>query len=216
MDRSRSPTAVRPHLLISDHSRSPTSDRSRSPTAVRPRLLIADHSRSPTPGPSRSPTAGRLHSPIVDRPCSPTPDRSRSLIVDRPHSPARDRSRLPISLPFTYTNTQKQIKFSNNYHKICAEPMLEKKIDVNNVAIQITSPTNSIDDVAQINTEVNVTLLKREHPDEIRPLLYSKATVNRSIEFRKFRPLLCRNTTMSLQKNQDIIIPISVIYSIIH
>jgi len=91
--------------------------------------------------------------------------------------------------------------------------MLEKIIEVSDDAIQTTSPTNSIEDVAQINTELNLTLLKREHPTEVCPLLYSKATVNRSIEFHKFRPISPRNTTISSKKETTI--HISVMYQMI-
>jgi hypothetical protein len=92
--------------------------------------------------------------------------------------------------------------------------MLEKVIKVNDDAIQTTSPTNSIEDVAQIDTEFNLTLLKREQPKEIRPLLYSKATVSRSIEFRKLQPISSQNTTMSSKKDRTI--HISVMYQIIY
>jgi hypothetical protein len=132
----------------------------------------------------------------------------------QPSPPALDRSRLTISLPFTYTNTREQIRFSNNYRQIFTEPMLQKVIEVRDDATQTTSPTNSIEDVAQIDTELNLTLLKREYSESINPLLYSKATGNRSIEFRPFRLILSRNTTMT--SREDIPISISVMYPIIY
>jgi len=73
----------------------------------------------------------------------------------------------------------------------------------NDDVTQTISPTNSIEDVAQIDTELNLILLEREHSKQIRPLLYSKATVNRSIQFHKFRPI---------SSKKDITIPISVMY----
>ncbi|CAF0764515.1 unnamed protein product [Adineta steineri] len=123
-----------------------------------------------------------------------------------------DRSRLTISLPFTYTNAREQIIFPNttNYRQISVQPLLEKVIEVSSddAMETITSPTNSIEDVAQINTEVNLTLLKREDPQKINPLYYTRATVNRNIEFRKFRPLLSRNNMNSINKDTTISIPI--------
>ncbi|CAF4052694.1 unnamed protein product, partial [Adineta steineri] len=124
-----------------------------------------------------------------------------------------DRSRLTMSLPFTYTNAREQIIFpttNTNYRQISVQPLLEKVIEVSSddAMETITSPTNSIEDVAQINTEVNLTLLKREDPQKINPLYYTRATVNRNIEFRKFRPLLSRNNMNSINKDTTISIPI--------
>jgi len=127
----------------------------------------------------------------------------------QPSPPPPDRSRSTISLPFTYTNTGEQIRFPNSYRRMSTEPILEKVIEVNDDTKQITSPTNNIQDVAQIDTELNLTILKREHPKPISPLLYSKAIINRSIEFHQFRSIPIQYTTMSLKK--DIPIQISVI-----
>ena len=77
----------------------------------------------------------------------------------QPSSPIVKHSRLPITLPFTYINQQ--------------EPMISKHISFD-------SPTN----IADIDTEVNVMLVKREVPKPIDQILFSKATVNRSIRFR--------------------------------
>ncbi|CAF2499250.1 unnamed protein product [Rotaria sp. Silwood2] len=120
-----------------------------------------------------------------------------------------DRSRSTISLPFTYTHTRELPIIRTNYRQLSIEPMLEKVTDINdNDLIQTTSSNNNNDDVAQIDTEFNLTLIKREHPKQIKPLLYSKTTVNRSIEFRKFRPMSFENKKTSLKTNQTILIPV--------
>ncbi|CAF2922643.1 unnamed protein product [Rotaria sp. Silwood2] len=120
-----------------------------------------------------------------------------------------DRSRSTISLPFTYTHTRELPIIRTNYRQLSIEPMLEKVTDINdNDLIQTTSSNNNNDDVAQIDTEFNLTLIKREHPKQIKPLLYSKTTVNRSIEFRKFRPMSFENKMTSLKTNQTILIPV--------
>ncbi|CAF4408160.1 unnamed protein product, partial [Adineta steineri] len=46
------------------------------------------------------------------------------------------------------------------------------------------STASSIEDVAKIDTELNLTILLRESPDQASPILYSKATMNRTVEFR--------------------------------
>jgi hypothetical protein len=99
----------------------------------------------------------------------------------QPSPPSSDRSRSTISLPFTYINKREQRIFPNIYRQISTEPMLEKVIEVNDDSRQSTSP---IEDVAQIDTELNLTLLKQESPKKTNPVLYSKATVNRCIKFR--------------------------------
>jgi len=81
-------------------------------------------------------------------------------------------------------------------------PILEKVIEVSDDAIQST------EDVAQINTELNLTLLKREDSKKINPLFYTKAIVNRNIEFHKFRPILSRNNLNSLKIDITIHIPV--------
>ncbi|CAF2255131.1 unnamed protein product [Rotaria magnacalcarata] len=118
-------------------------------------------------------------------------DSSTSLASVEKVSSGLDRSQLAISLPFTYKNVRESTIDCNNHRQASIEPMLEKVIEVNDSTIQTTSPSNSIADVAQIDTELNVTLIKREHQQQINPILYSKAILNRSIEFRKFQPILC-------------------------
>ncbi|CAF5214976.1 unnamed protein product, partial [Rotaria magnacalcarata] len=118
-----------------------------------------------------------------------------------------DRSQLAISLPFTYKNVRESTIDCNNHRQASIEPMLEKVIEVNDSTIQTTSPSNSIADVAQIDTELNVTLIKREHQQQINPILYSKAILNRSIEFRKFQPILCHKIL-----TKDVTKPIPVMY----
>lgn len=110
--------------------------------------------------------------------------------LNRKSSSTLDRSRLTIFLPFSNTNHQHQ--------------SIEKSINL----IETISSASSIEDVAQIDTELNLTILKREeHSKPISPLLYSKATINRSIEFHKFRPI---------SSKKDIPIHISVMYSMIY
>jgi hypothetical protein len=87
--------------------------------------------------------------------------------VRKSHS-TLDRSRLTILLPFSYTNKSKQ----------------SIPIDIKDNSVEIISPTSSIEDIAQIDTEVNLTLLVRENQYQTNPLLYSKAIMNRTIEFR--------------------------------
>lgn len=81
-------------------------------------------------------------------------------------------------------------------------PILEKVIEVSDDAIQST------EDVAQINTELNLTLLKREDSKKINPLFYTKAIVNRNIEFHKFRPISSRSNLNSLKIDITIHIPV--------
>ena len=107
-------------------------------------------------------------------------------VTPPPPPPTVDRSRLTISLPFTYTNTREQLRSPNNLHQISIEPILESVVEVSDDAMQTNSPTNSIEDVAQIETECSLTLVQREQVK----LLFSKATVDRSVQFRKFRPML--------------------------
>ena len=92
--------------------------------------------------------------------------------------------------------------FASSYRHIPIESIKGKRIVDDSK--QTTSPTNGPDDVAQIDTELHLTLLKREHAKDIQPLLYSKATVNRSVEFRKLQPLLSRNDQTSLKKTTSI------------
>jgi hypothetical protein len=84
-------------------------------------------------------------------------------------------------------------------------PILEKVIEVSDDAIQ---STNSVEDVAHINTELNLTLLKREDSKKINPLFYTKAIVNRNIEFHKFRPISSRSNLNSLKIDITIHIPV--------
>ena len=72
-----------------------------------------------------------------------------------------DRSRLSIHLPFSHTNNH-------------PESTPEKTI----------SSATSVEDIAQIDTELNLILLLRENQDRTNPLLYSKAIIRRTTEFR--------------------------------
>ncbi|CAF4185381.1 unnamed protein product [Rotaria socialis] len=133
-------------------------------------------------------------------------DSSAPLASVQKASSTLDRSQLAISLPFTYKNARESTIGRNNHRQASIEPMLEKVIEVNDSAMQTTSPSNSIADVAQIDTELNVTLIKREHQQQMSPILYSKAIMNRSIEFRKFQPISCHKIL-----TKDVTKPISVL-----
>ena len=75
-----------------------------------------------------------------------------------PKSPSTlDRSRLTIFIPFPTTN-----------------PSKEKSI----------STASSIEDVAQIDTELKLLFLSRENPHHTDPFLYSSAILHRSTAFR--------------------------------
>ncbi len=93
--------------------------------------------------------------------------------VRKPNS-TLDRSHLTIFLPFSYTNIPKQPMSTNNHYQFIAKPNL----------IETKSCASSIEDVAQIDTEVNLLLLSQENQDQTNPLLYSKAIMNRTIQFR--------------------------------
>jgi hypothetical protein len=77
-----------------------------------------------------------------------------------------DRSRLTICIPFSNINLPKQ--------------SVEKSINL----IETISSASSIEDIAQIDTELKLTLLSQENSDQTNPLLYSKVILNRTIEFR--------------------------------
>ena len=99
-------------------------------------------------------------------------------------------SRTTMSLPFTYLNTREQIRFPNDTRPISTEVLAKKIIETNDVTTQTNSPTDR---------QLNLTEFQQEtiHPKPLRPLLYSKGTPNRKIEFLKFQPLSTRTTTMT-------------------
>jgi hypothetical protein len=97
-------------------------------------------------------------------------DFDTSSSIRKSHS-TLDRSLLTIFLPFSNLNRSKQSISPNNHNQ---------PID----SIKIISPTSSVEDIAQIDTEVNLTLLVQENQEQTNPLLYSKAIMNRTIEFR--------------------------------
>ena len=80
--------------------------------------------------------------------------------------PTLDRSRLTIFLPPLTTNKQ---------------PMQKTTV---NTQDNLMSSAVSIEDVAQIDTELNLTLLLRENQGQTTPLLYSKTVLNRTVKFR--------------------------------
>lgn len=81
-----------------------------------------------------------------------------------------DRSHLTIRLPYSH-NTQ-------------PPSVAEQPPEETNYLHPTVSTCSSIEDVAKIDTELNVTLLSHKNSDQTSPLLYSKATLNRTIEFR--------------------------------
>ena len=83
-------------------------------------------------------------------------NRSR-LPSQEPTTPKLDRSRLTISIPHSNSNLLKPV-----------------------------SSASSTEDVAQIDTELKLTLLSQENSNQITPLLYSKTILNRTIEFRPY------------------------------
>jgi len=99
--------------------------------------------------------------------------------VRKSHS-TLDRSRLNIYLPFSYTNLPKQPMSTNNHSQSVAKPTTNIIDDL----VETKSSASSIEDIAQIDTELNLTLLVRENQDQTNPLLYSKAIMSRTIEFR--------------------------------
>ncbi|CAF5220586.1 unnamed protein product, partial [Rotaria magnacalcarata] len=60
----------------------------------------------------------------------------------------------------------------------------EKTKDIEQNGVQRIPSTNSVEDIAQIDTEFNLTLLLRENQDHTNPLLYSKMILNRTVEFQ--------------------------------
>jgi hypothetical protein len=94
------------------------------------------------------------------------PDPVTPISSSQKSQPTLDRSRLTIHLPFSHANIPEKPSYPKNN------------------SIQSMSCANSIEDIAQIDTEVNLTLLLRENQDQISPLLYSKAVLSRTTEFR--------------------------------
>jgi hypothetical protein len=121
-----------------------------------------------------------------------------ATIEPSPPSPP-DPPRSTVSLPFTYTDTGEENKSFSCHPQMSTEPILEKVIKINNDTMQTTLQSNHIE-----------TILKREYPKIIRSLVSSKATVNRSIEFRLFQRIPIQQMTMSL--TNDIPIRILVIH----
>ena len=87
-----------------------------------------------------------------------------------PRSPSTlDRSRLKIPLAFSFANLPSQQPLPKSISKEPAETI---------------SSAGSIEDIAQIDTELKLTLLSQESENHINPLLYSKGILNRHIAFR--------------------------------
>ena len=98
-------------------------------------------------------------------------------------SPATlDRTRLSIALPYSLNTTQPPAETSPRPYPpdaiLIREPSLEYHV----------SPSSSLDDVAEIDTELNVTFLSQEKPSESNLVLYSKALIRRSVAFRSLSP----------------------------
>jgi hypothetical protein len=106
-----------------------------------------------------------------------------------------DRSRLSIFLPYALTNMPEQRISTNKYRPLSFKSILEKANDV----LPKISAASSVDDVAQIDTELNVTLLSREN----HVLLYSKATLNRTIGFRQLSTNKAKTSPSSVTYQKD-------------
>lgn len=101
-----------------------------------------------------------------------------------------DRSRLSIVLPYSL-NTAGTPPRSRS-----PEPIFipESRSDYE------VSPTSSLDDVAEIDTELNVTFLSQENQAEANLVLYSKAIIHRSVAFRSLSPRKNKRETASTKK----------------
>lgn len=125
--------------------------------------------------------------------------------------PIVDHCQFTISLPFTYKKTTESTRVPKSHRQVSVEPILEDIIETNDGVTQTTtSPSNNNDDVAQIQTELNLTVIKRESPKQFSPILYSKVIMTNSVKFHKFQPISCLNTITSLKK--DLKNPIPVMY----
>ncbi|CAF0944223.1 unnamed protein product [Rotaria sordida] len=123
---------------------------------------------------------------------------SRSSI-QKPQS-TLDRSRLTIFLPYSYTNISKPTTSTNNHCQLLTKSISEKSTDKKDNTIQTMSSTSNIEDVAQIDTELNLILLLRENRDQTNPLLFSKVTINRTVEFQS----LSSNKESSIYQKRNI------------
>ncbi|UJR15720.1 hypothetical protein I4U23_002655 [Adineta vaga] len=85
-----------------------------------------------------------------------------------------DRSQLTICLPFSH----------NTYHPTFTEQLPEETTSMKENPNSTTSSGSTVEDVANIDTELNLTLLSYENSNRTSPLLYSKATINQTVEFR--------------------------------
>lgn len=93
----------------------------------------------------------------------------RSWTEDQAPQSSLDRSRLTIFLPFA--------------HNAPLSPS-EKRHSTEFNLVPGATTTGSVEDVATIATEVSVTVLSRENSHAASPLLYSKAILNRTVQFR--------------------------------
>ncbi|CAF4630119.1 unnamed protein product [Rotaria sp. Silwood1] len=83
-----------------------------------------------------------------------------------------DRSRLTIFLPYSFTN----------------------------IPEQTMSSANSIEDVAQIDTELNLILILRENRDQTNSLLFSKVIIDRTIEFQSLSSSSSKKESSTCQR----------------
>ncbi|CAM4763273.1 unnamed protein product [Rotaria magnacalcarata] len=95
-----------------------------------------------------------------------------------------DRSRLTIFLPHSYTHLPEKTAAANKNARSITKSSAEKTKDIEQNGVQRIPSTNSVEDIAQIDTEFNLTLLLRENQDHTNPLLYSKMILNRTVEFQ--------------------------------
>lgn len=132
---------------------------------------------------------------------SPTEPKTPISLSQRRHS-TLDRSHLTIYLPFSYSNMLQQTTNDSNCVPSGNKSTPNNSADPGNTLSEKISTTPSIEDVAQIETELNLILLLEENLDNTNPLLYSKVTINRTVEFQSLPPLES-NLEKNIKKNID-------------
>ena len=121
--------------------------------------------------------------------------------VNERSSATLDRSRLTIVLPYSLNTT----------HASAGTPPSPEPIFIPDSRSDYeVSPTSSLDDVAEIDTELNVTFLSQENQAEANLVLYSKAIIHRSVAFRSLSP---RKNTRETGVDKEDSISWIVVYS---
>lgn len=116
---------------------------------------------------------------------TPPPMKPKTTIPSAQKSQSTlDRSRLTIFLPHSYTHLPEKKTAVNKNPRSMTVPSPGTTNDIKQNGIQRIPSTSSVEDIAKIDTELNLTLLLRENRDHTNPLLYSKMILNRTIEFQ--------------------------------